>query len=264
MKESNNKQVKKNRIETPEGKFAKQFKLVYDMQSMPQGLATDMFAKLCDSGFIFYDSDKGNRPKLYTTGEANGEDKLVPVFVDTEGKEVDIEDFKAKMEDEEFWRKEIYKCKQSPLYYFSNYASPDLQPSKEATDAFLDSIGFGASDDSEDAATVNEKTRKIREEYAASITLDQIKSLKPVRDRMDEEYQMETQGFIKEFADLHGFTETNVIAIKPKLITTLMKIKPKDAPEKLKYYLIEKTGRWDKALMKAEELGTLIRLWKAL
>lgn len=261
MKKENNKTEK---IDRPEGEFGKQFKLAYDISSMPKSMDVVTFTKLCDAGYVFYDSERGNRPKLYQTGLSNGKDVTIPQFVDAKGKEVDISDFTAKMEDEEYWRKEIYKAKQSPLYYFSNYAATSAKPSQEECDTFLSSIGFGATNDSGTADEVNEATRKIREKFAETITIEKLKSLRPVRDRMDAEYETETFEFVTEFGKKFDISATHDSEIKKQLVTKLMKVKPSDAPDKLKYYLIEKSGRWDKALLRAEEIDVLIRLWRQL
>lgn len=251
-----------NKIERPEGQFAKRFKVVMDVTSLPQTLGVDMFAKLADSGFIFYDSSKGQRPKLYLIdGEVDPE--TVPAFVDIKGQELDIEDLKKQWEDEEFWRKELYKCKQSPLYYFTNYVSINPKPSTSEVDAYLESVNMGATEDSGEVGpdVINQRTKEIREKYAASIKLEDLKTLKPVRDRIDGEYELQTEEFIEQVVkeyDLSGKVEK---AIKDKIISVILKSKPAAAPQDLKYYIVEKSGRWDKALMLATDLDVLVRLW---
>lgn len=254
-----------NKIDRPEGKFAKHFKVVFDLKAMPEGLSTDLFVKLCDQGFIFYDSEKGNRPKLYETGELNGEDKTVPAFIDTKGEEVDMTLLQKQLEDEEFWRKELYKCKQSPLYYFTSYASLSPKPSQEEIDEFLTNNGFGAKKDSEEAATVSEDVVKVREAFSAKITLEHLKDLKPVRDKLDAEYETETEDLQKEAAEVFELSATHTEGIKKKLITALMKTKVKEAKGVLKTtYINESTGRWDKAMFRATDIDVLLRLWKTL
>lgn len=254
-----------NKIDTPEGKFGRNFKIAYDLQAMPEGLGTDVFVKLCDGGFIFYDSQKGNRPKIYETGELNEKDKVVPVFIDTKGKEVNIEDFQKKLEDEEFWRKELYMCKQSPLYYFTKFASPTCKPTQVEIDKFLTDNGFGAKKDSEEAAVVNDEIRKVREAFSKTITLEHLKDLKPVRDKMDAEYEQETEDIQKEAAKVFDMSSTHITGIKKRVITSIMKTKTKEASGELKnVYINESTGRWDKAMFLATDLDILLRLWKTL
>ena len=243
-----------------EGKLGKQFKLVYDITAMPGGLDPQSMVKLADTGFIFYDSTKGNRPKLYHTGELDT--TIEPVFVDVKGEEVQLELIQKQWSDEEFWRKELYKCKQSPLYYFTNYKSVNPKPTQQEVNEFLESVGMTATNDSEQVT--KEDVIKVREEFAKTITLDHLKDLKPVRDSIDAEYEQDTLEIQKEIAEKYGFTETNVMAIKPKTITDIMKTQTKDCVEELKYYINPKTGRWDKALLQATDIDVLVRLWKLL
>jgi len=249
-----------NNKEMIEGTLGKQFKLVYDINALPGGLDPQSMVKLADTGFIFYDSTKGNRPKLFHTGELDT--TIEPVFVDVKGEEVKLELIQKQWDDNEFWRKELYKCKQSPLYYFTNYKSISPKPTQQEVNDFLVSIGMGATSDSEEVT--KEEITKVREEFSKTITLEHLKDLKPVRDSIDAEYEQETSEIQKEIADKYGFTETNVLAIKPKVITDIMKSQPKDCHVDLKYYIALKSGRWDKALLQATDIDVLVRLWKLL
>jgi hypothetical protein len=217
---------------------------------------------LCDAGYILYDSTVGNKPKLFHTGVASEENVPIYSFVDTEGKDVDVSAFNAKMQDEEFWRKELYKCKQSPMYYFTSYVSENPKPTQGEIDAYLKSIGFEKTNDSETAAEINEKTRLIREAFSQTITMQKLQDLKPVRDKMDEEYLEETKDLQERVAEFFDISSTHDAKIKEKTITYLMKIKPKDSCEDMRYYVNEKTGRWDGSLLKATDIDVLLRLWE--
>ncbi|WP_428743138.1 hypothetical protein [Tenacibaculum sp.] len=253
-----------NRIERPEGKFARNFKVALDVQSKPKDISPELWLKLIDNGFILYDSELGNRPKLYETGTSSGEDKLVPVMIDVKGEEVNIEDFNKQFADEEYWRKELYNCKQSPLYYFTNYVSVEPKPSQGAITKFLEENGFGAKDDSADATVVSEKIKEAREKFSATITLEKLKDLKPVRDRIDAEYELITKEIVEEASKKFELSESNEKGLSAKIITAIMKTKAKEAPDKLKYYVIETSGRWDKNLLRATDFDVLLRLWKLI
>lgn len=258
MQENNNK------VERPEGQFVKRFKVVTDIQALPNSLDVATYVKLCDSGFVFYDSDKGRKPSLYII-EGDAEPETLPVFVDTKGKEVNIDDLKKQWEDDEFWRKELYKCKQSPLYYFTNYVSTNPKPSTKEVDTYLESIGMGATKDSgEPGEIVAEEVKRVREEYAATITLENLKNLKPVRDRIDGEYEQQTQEMLAKVVEKHKLSGKVESAIKDKIILDLLKSKPSEAKEELRYYIVERTGRWDKSLMRATDIDVLVRLWNTL
>ena len=250
MKETNNLAEKK----------VKQFKLVYDIQALPTSLAPDMMVKLADSGYIFYDSEKGQRPKLYSTGEAG--DELNPIFIDVKGKEVELDDIKKEWEDKEFWRKELYKCKHSPLHYFTNYLSISPKPTQQEVNEFLESIGMGAKTDSDEVT--KEEITKVREAFAETITLEKLQSLKPVRDRIDEEYTQETEELMAEAAKKFDLTGINEKLVVDKLINAILKSPTKNCNESLKYYVNEKTGRWDKPMLKITDKDVLVRLWKSL
>jgi len=247
----------------PEGTLVKKFKLVCDVQAMPTGMSVEQFAKLADGGFIFYDSDKGRRPKLYTIdGDVEQE---TPVFIDTKGKEVDLETIQAKWEDEEFWRKELYKCKNSPIYYFNHYYSADYKPTQESLEKYLKDIGMEATNDSGDLGEeAVQKTKDLRESYANSITLELLKNLKPVRDSLKEDYDKETEKLKKEVVEKYELSGKLEEPIKEKIVNSILKVKPKEAPEKLKYYIDEKKGKWDKLLLRMTDIDILLRLWNLI
>ena len=248
-------------LNKPEGTFVKRFKVVADIQAMPTGMDAATFAKLCDAGFIMYDSSKGNRPKLYCV-EGDVDPITIPVFVDTKGDEVDIKDLQKQWEDDEYWRKELYKCKQSPLHYFTNYLSVTAKPSQEEINVYLTSIGMGATTDSE--SQTPEEIKKVREEYAKTVLLEDLKNLKPVKDKLLEEYDVETKELLKDVYAKHELTGSNEKMVIDKMIADILKVKPKDAPQKLKYYIEDKSGRWDKSLLRMTDIDELVRLWKLI
>ena len=48
------------------------------------------------------------------------------------------------------------------------------------------------------------------------------------------------------------------------MVADILKVKPKDAPQKLKYYIEDKSGRWDKSLLRMTDIDELVRLWKLI
>ena len=238
----------------------KQYKLVYDIQALPNAMGPDLLVKLADSGFVFYDSEKGQRPKFIQVGDQG--DEVLPVLVDTKGKEVSLEDVTKEWEDREYWRKELYKCKHSPLHYFTNYLSISPKPTQQEVSEFLESIGMGAKTDSD--VVTKEEITKVREAFAETVTLEKLQSLKPVRDRIDEEYTQETEELIAEAAKEFDLTGINEKLVVDKLINAILKSPTKNCNESLKYYVNEKTGRWDKPMLKITDKDVLVRLWKSL
>ena len=238
----------------------KQYKLVYDIQALPNAMGPDLLVKLADSGFVFYDSEKGQRPKFIQVGDQG--DEVLPVLIDTKGKEVSLEDVTKEWEDKEYWRKELYKCKHSPLHYFTNYLSVSPKPTQQEVSEFLESIGMGAKTDSD--IVTKEEITKVREAFAETVTLEKLQSLKPVRDRIDEEYTQETEELIAEAAKEFDLTGINEKLVVDKLINAILKSPTKNCNESLKYYVNEKTGRWDKPMLKITDKDVLVRLWKSL
>lgn len=246
-----------NKINKPEGRLAKQYKLITDINAIPAGMSPDLYAKLVDGGHVFYDSSKGNRPKLFEYEQGD----LELTFCDVSGKTIDPELLSKQMEDEEFWRKELYRCKQSPLYYFCNYVSANPKPSQTDIDEYLNANGFGAKEDSDEAALPNEEVIKTRELFANKITLEDIKNLKPVRDRLDQEYNDVTDSIRSKASKKYDITFDNEKSITSKVITALMKTSTKEAKTEMLPYIDEKSGRWNKSMFKVTDLDILLRLW---
>ena len=253
-----------NKIDKPEGKLVSRVKIVTDVASLPQGLSVDMFVKLADSGFVFYDSNLGNRPKLYILDGATQEE--LPSFVDTKGQELDFENLKKQWEDDEYWRKELYKCRQSPLHYFTNYVSSSPKPTQEEIEDYLKSIGMTPSDDSGEVGVPKEDVVKAREQFAKSITLESLKELKPVRDKIDEEYQSETTKLLDEACLIFGLSQTDDgrKLVHSRVVAAIMKSDRRTAPPQLKHYITDKSGQWDKKMLNLTDVDVLVRLWKLI
>lgn len=121
---------------------------------------------------------------------------------------------------------------------------------------------MGATTDSE--SQTPEEIKKVREEYAKTVLLEDLKNLKPIKDKLLEEYDVETKELLKNVYDKHELTGSNEKMVIDKMITDILKVKPKDAPQKLKYYIEDKSGRWDKSLLRMTDIDELVRLWKLI
>lgn len=262
MMKENQQQEESNKLDVKPivGKFL----ISYDMAAKPQGLSVDLLSKLVDTGWLYYDSTKGNRPQVY----AKGDEVFSVKFVDTKGNDYDFNEVKLQWEDEEFWRKELYMCRQSPLHYFENYYAKTPKPTQKEISEYLESINLGAVSDSDEVT--KEKMVKAREAFAKSIELDELKKLKPVRDLILKEYLEETDKLEEE-----AFKALGVVVLeddkdadmakrrlKEKVIASIMKSDKKTAPPELKSYLHQ--GRWDKKALRLTERDALLRLWKQI
>ena len=256
-----------NKIERPEGQFAKRFKVVMDIKALPERLDMATFAKLTDMGYILYDSTLGNRPKLYVI-EGDTDPESVPVFVDAAGQEVDIKSWQKKYDEEEYWRKELYKCRQSPVYYFTNYISASAKPTQKAITEFLNTLDLGPTSESVESEELLAEIKTKREAYASTIDLDVLKTLKPVKDSIAAEYEAETEEKYVAAAAKLGVSETDKNAIKDKMIAAILKTPVNTITGELEYYQTSnnnpKKRKWDRALIRATDPDIIVRLWETL
>lgn len=248
------------KIETPEGKLVGKLKVVVDVRSIPDGLSVDLFTKLMDRGIVFYDSDKGHRPKLYKI-DGDIEEEL-PTIVDARGETIDYEVIQKEWEEEEYWRKELYKCRMSPIHYYTNYAAKNAKPTQEELDSYLKSIGLTPTNDSTKLDT--DEMKEKRDAFAKSIKLEDLQAMKAVRDKIKEEYDHETEALTEELSVVTGISGFVEKAVRDKIIYSIMKSDVKEATKNLKHYVDDKRGNWDKKLLAVTDTDVLLRLWKSM
>lgn len=248
------------KIETPEGKLVGKLKVVVDVRSIPDGLSVDLFTKLMDRGIVFYDSDKGHRPKLYRV-EGDVEEEL-PTIVDAAGNPIDAELIQSKWEEEEYWRKELYKCRMSPIHYYTNYAAKSAKPTQEELDSYLKSIDLTPTNDSTKLNT--DEMKEKRDTFAKSIKLEDLQAMKAVRDKIKEEYDLETEALTKELSGATGISGFVEKAVRDKIVYSIMKSNVKEATKDLKHYIDDTRGNWDKKLLAVTDTDVLLRLWKSI
>jgi len=249
------------KIERTEGTFAKNFKVVMDLQALPSSLSVDIFVKLADSGFIFYDSERGPRPRIYMIEEGTNP-KIIPTFVDIKGEELDFKTIKDKWDKEEEWRKELYKCRMSPIHYFTNYVSTNPKPTQNELEDYLSTINMQATEDSDDLE--NRDMIERRKEYAKGIIMEDIQALKVVRDKVEKNYANETLKLLKEVIIKHNLSGKVDKAVVDAMIRDILKTPTKGCSEDLKYYITDKRGLWDKPLLGMTDKDVLVRLWKQI
>lgn len=238
----------------------KKFKTLVDTNCIPAGMTPTQWVKLADTGYIFYDSEKGNRPKLYAIGTTDEDVEMVPQFIDVKGKDVSLEEIQKTWEDNNFWDKELYKCKNSPIQYYINYLSTNPKPTQKEIDTYLGTLGLAASADSDDG--MKEEAKQARLKFSESITLEHLQNLKPVRDAIKQEYDNETAIYKAEAQKaLDTLDETLLSA---KVITEIMKTPARKAEMPLKEYVDERKHTWDKQMLRAIDFDVLIRLWKTI
>ena len=238
----------------------KRFKTVVDIQAIPKGMSPVQWVKLADTGYIFYDSEVGSRPRLFPIGTLEEDVEIVPQFIDSKGQEVSLEEVQKTWEDNNFWDKELYKCKNSPLHYFTNYLSTNPKPTQAEIDEYLKSLNLGATADSEDG--MKEEAKQARLKFSESISLEHLKDLKPVRDAIKAEYDAITQIYREEAKLALDAIDTE--ALTGKIITAIMKTPARKAEMPLKEYVDSRKHIWDKQMLRATDFDVLVRLWKTI
>lgn len=166
-------------------------KLVYDVTSSPKGLDLANVVKIYEQHHVvFWDSsNKGTKPKFY------GVDGVAAnlLIVDTAGKEVDIEYYSKEFQDKEFWDKEMHKCKNSPIYFWSNYGTSVWPHNSADMSVFTKEIGMEqiTEKDSDKAAKLWEKQKATVKKAMEFVTMDFLKERKAVIDVLKSVYEQE-------------------------------------------------------------------------
>jgi hypothetical protein len=238
-----------------EGILAKRFKTVLDIAAIPNGMDVATWVKLADSGYIFYDSTKGRKPTLYSLDDMDTE--VVPTFTDVSGEVVELSVIQATWVEQEKWRRELHNCKQSPIYFYANYAAPEAKPTQEQMDEFLASINIKPKDDSSEV--MQESAKKARLEFAEGITLEKIQGLKILRDEIILKYDAATNQLLEEAYLKYGLS--TIDAVKKVVFTEIMKTPTKSANELLRSFINDKTGRWDLQMFRATDFDIVLRAW---
>ena len=237
----------------------KRFKVIMDVAAFPKGMAPELWVKLCDNNYVFYDSTTGNRPKIVETGLATEEVEVEPVLIDVKGEQVELKDIQAIWAEQDFWDKALFKCKKSPIHYYTDYLCGVARHTQEGLNEYLKSIGLGATDDSEDV--MSEKAKAAMLAYTESITLENIKNLKAIRDVEVEKYDKITEQLRLDAQRVFELTDEKLL--RKSITTVIMKTPSKQVPEKYKVY-ITKSAKWDGAMLRTTEDDVLFRMWEEL
>lgn len=233
----------------------KHIKVVMDSNAIPKEMDPQHWAESMDNGIILYDSLRGHKPEIYII---SGEEAVaLPELIDVAGEPVVIEDLKKRFDQEEFWNKELYMCRKSPVYFFTNYWSTEKKPMQTDIDAYKESIGY-TSDKSK------EELVKVLEKHSDSITLDRLQKLRPVRDTLDAEYDIETTELLTKVSKRLRFNIKSEASAKAKIIASIKKANRAQLPTELQPYVLPMNKGWDNELFAATDLDVLVRLFYIL
>lgn len=244
---------------------AHKLKLVYDITSMPMGLDPSNLVKLYENNnVVFWDSSKeGTKPMLYNTIT---EEEVELALIDTKGNEVEFEPFLQEYMDNEFWNKELHKCKQSPLYYYNNYLTDHWPVKSSKQSAYLASIGLGdlPTNDSDEAKDAWEKKKAARLEATKNLTIEELKELRPNVEEMVENYNAVIEKLEEKYKVKLSDTTTGVMKEeKQKREVLIRDIKKYAVPAQYSEYRTKK-NKWDLPMLAATGYDVLLRMFDDL
>lgn len=239
-------------------------KLVYDIVGVPNGLDIGNLTKIFEQHHVvFWDSVKGGtKPKLYSKDETPAD----LCVVDLEGKELNIERFSKEFKEAEFWDKELYNCKNSPIYFFKNYGTSVWPHTDADMSAYMESIGMEkvvAKDDKE-AKKLWDKQKKRMKKATAHYTIEFLKERKAVIDVLKLAYDKDVLA-LEEAVSPHVrlFDSNNVpLGIKKQCGNLTEKIR-KCLPVMQKYsdkYRTKK-GKWDSPMLFVTDYRHLLQIY---
>jgi hypothetical protein len=242
-------------------------KLVYDISSLPSGLGISNMTKIMENHrVVFWDSAKeGVKPKFYTGVEPGDEESPI-TLVDTAGKEIDLEYYERVYKEEEFWEKELYSCKNSPVYFFNNYGTPEYPAKSEGIQGYLQEVGLSSivAKDSEDAAKAWETQKEAAKKAGEHITIELLKERKQVMDILKEEYNVLVVKLEAKVKDNVRLFDSNNVPLEAKkqcgnLIEKIRKILPVDVKYSDSYRT--KKGKWDTPMLFNTSYSVLLEIY---
>ena len=242
---------------------SKRMKLVYDINAAPAGLDIGNLVKIYEShNVIFWDSSKeGMKPKLYGV---DGHEAPLAV-VDVEGKEMNLAQFTKDFADEEFWKKELHNCKNSPIYFWSHYGTSCWPYKSAELSEYLKSIGMNDLDNTD---TESVKYKKLWAKQVAKVkqttdkfTIEFLRERKAIVDIVKNKYDEKVAALeilVKGKVKLY---ETDGTALEPrKQVANLMeKIRREAVLVGFSNYR-NKKGKWDVPMLLVTDYPTLLEI----
>lgn len=241
---------------------AHKLKLVYDVTSLPDGLNPSTLTQIYEgNNIVFWDSKKeGSKPQLYNS-KTNEEVELA--LVDVKGEPIEIEQFLQQFADDQFWDKELHKCRQSPVYFFNNYKTKKWPIDNDELTAYLDELGLTkiVSQDSEEAKKEWEAQKAKRTEVGKSITVELLKELRPGVEEMVAHYNKTIKYIEEKYKDRLSDPKTGILKDereKRQILIRAIKGYP-IAPEHRKYRT--KKNKWDLPMLAATGYDEVLKIF---
>lgn len=241
----------------------KRAKLVYDIVSTPKGLDIGNLVKIYEQHHVvFWDSKKeGTKPKLYGV---DGTEAPLAV-VDVEGKEMDLEFYGKQFAEEEFWNRELYNCKNSPVYFWKNYGTSVWPHTQEDLTAYLKEIGMDqiVAKDSEEAEArwkaQKERVKKATEHFTVEFLKERAGFLEVQKTRYEEKVAA-LESLVGDFVSLYD--KGTPLEPKKRVANLMEKIR-RVTPVLPKYsekYRTKK-GKWDIPMLMMTDYDVLLEIF---
>lgn len=242
----------------------KTMKLVCDIKSIPENMDFGTFVKIYEQHhLVLWDSSRGGvKPKLY----ANDEVEAKLLIVDTAGKEIDIEFYTKEFKEVEFWKKELYSCKKSPIYFFKNYGTTIWPNTDTDLAAFMKNLGIGevAAKDGEEAEKLWEKQKEQAMKAMEFVNIELLKDRKVVVDILRHDYETTVKALEKLVSTHVRLFDSNNVPLPPnKQVGNVVEKIRKFLPVHLKYsdkYRTKK-GKWDSPMLFVTSYNVLLEIY---
>ena len=233
-------------------------KMIYDVTALPENLRVDTLLKIADShNAVFFDSTRGTRPRFVEVGE----DAPIPTLVDTKGEVKDFDKFLEMQVDKEYWDRELYNCKKSPIYYFTHYKTEVWPVEQPKLTAYLESIGLGdiSSSDSTTAAQKWEDQKAAVAAATKDFTIEHLQELKPKVDLLKELYNQNVVKYENFLAHGIKLLDKNGEPLEEKLRSKRIRGYIKQQPVLSEYsgYRTKKQ-EWDSQMLVATDYSELL------
>lgn len=239
-------------------------KLVYDTASLPKGLDPGNMTKIYEHHHVIYwdSSNGGTKPQLYN--EDGTKAKLS--IVDTAGISMNMEEYSKAFKDAEYWEKELYKCKNSPHYFWANYGTPTYPHTQDGLRKYLSQAGLIdiIEKDSDKAKKMWEKQKEKLKVLTDTYTIEFLKERRAAMQSIIAEYDTKTRSLeilLEPFVKLYDKNGIE-LADKKRVVVLTEKIYM-NRPVLKKYSDIYRTskGKWDRAILNNTSYCTLLEIF---
>lgn len=245
----------------------KRQKLVYDIRSKPLSLEFANMVKMYDQhNIIIWDSSLGGtKPALFGVDD----EKSPLLLIDTEGKDIDISSMDARLRDEEYWDKEVYRCQMSPVYYWSNYGTPVYPAPAEDLQEYLVSLGLkqlATQTDGDKAKEAWEAQKDKVKEAMEFITREHLEERKGVVDSLKHLYDEKVNSLEKKLSAHVSLFDGDGVPLpdgkrKENITKKIRQVKYLPVLPKYSEDYRNKNGKWDGSMLYATGYDVLLQIF---